>query len=484
MSYLTDRIDILFDYIGKNTDYLARNREVYDIFEGNLKPYVEKIIKESLSENYYNQIKSRVMPINLLPRFVDKIAKVYSEPPIRTSKSGQEFVDYYVEKFDLDCSMASADEFANLFKSYALEPYIDPELNEPCLRVLPSDRFLVWSDNNVDPLKPTVFIKIMGQRMVKTKEGFENRVVYYFYTKDEFLAYDSSKERYIAPGDTSGGKNIYGVIPIFYGNRSKSSILPVQDSDLLSMIKVIPVIMSDMGGAILFQCFSIIYGVDITFENLKIAPNSLWSFKSDKESLKNPIIGTIKPEADIDKVMAFVKETLAIWIESKGIKAGSMGNLTAENLASGIAKIVDEMDTSDLRRKSITSFKKEEAAFFEMLRVMHNVWVKLGLIKGQAQYLKPLSIAVEYDDPQPYMSKTEQLDNLEREWKLGTITFEYMIKQLHPDWSEGQVKELVKLKKASMTVYTEEQDELDEGDDSNTEEPKAEGKTGSSSGSY
>ena len=467
MTYLSERIDTLFEYIEAKTPYLQTNYELFDIYSGNLKPYIEQIMKESLSEQYFNQIKSRIMPINILKRLIDKLSKCYSTSPIRTSTNMQDFIDYYVDELNLDLSMNTADEFANLFKGYALEPYV--KNGKACLRVLPYDRFLVYSDDASNPLAVTVFIKIMGKKLIKnTKTGsLESRTVYYFYTNDEFLAYDSKKEVYSPAMEGNGGINPYGVIPLYYANRSKYSILPIQDTDLSAMVKLIPTILSDLGGAILFQCFSIIYGIDINFEKLTISPNSLWSFKSDKASQKDPKIGTIKPEADIDKVMMFIKESLAIWIESRGIKAGSIGNIDAQNFASGIAKIIDEMDTYELRKVSIQSFQVEEFEFFEMLLKMHNYWVSKGLIKNQQMYNGELELSIEYDEPKPYMSKTEQLDSIERELKLGTIDFETAVKELHPDWDENKVKEIVAAKKEPLEIEVKE-DDVATNDNSNT----------------
>ena len=483
MTYLTDRIDIIFDYIESKRDYLENNYELFDIYSGNLKPYVEKIMIESLSENYFKKVKSRIMPVNILKRLIDKLSKCYSTAPIRESSNMQEFIDHYVEEFNLDLSMNTADEFSNLFKGYALEPYVKD--GKSCLRVLPYDRFLVYSDDPSNPLNVTVFIKIMGKKLIKNyKNGsLESRTIYYLYTNDEFLAIDSKKEIYSPAMQDNQGINPYGIIPIYYANRSKYSILPIQDTDLSAMVKLIPTMLSDLGGAIMFQCFSIIYGIDINFEDLTFSPNSLWSFKSDKVSQKEPKIGTIKPEANIGEVMSFIKEALAIWIESRGIKAGSVGSIDAQNFASGIAKIIDEMDTYELRKVAIQSFKVEEFEFFKMLQVMHNYWVQTGKILNQRQYVGDLEFSIEYDEPVPYQTKTEQLDSIERELKLGTMDFETAIKELHPDWSEEKIEELVAAKQKPIEIKVSE-DGMAASGDTNTKGSETETTRSDSVGSY
>ena len=67
---LKDQVSELSAYIEKNKTYLSRNIELFDIHEGNLRPYVDQILKNSLSEQYYSKIKDRIYPINILKRII------------------------------------------------------------------------------------------------------------------------------------------------------------------------------------------------------------------------------------------------------------------------------------------------------------------------------------------------------------------------------------------------------------------------------
>lgn len=439
---LRERIDELLQYVKDHEEFTSHNHKMLDIYEGNLKPYVLDVMKETLSNNYYEQIKSRVLPINILRRVYEKLSKVYMNEPMRMDQKYQEFIDEYSDSMYLNQQMNNADTYANLFKGYALEPYIVD--GEPRLRVLPYDRFLVKSDDKVDPLNPTVFIKFMGsmKKLVdhgRTKE-LRDVQLYYAYTDEEFLAFDSDGQLYAPAMDENEGINPVGVIPFVYGNRSLNNLIPTIDTDVLSIVTGLAVGLTDLSGAILFQCFSIIYGVDISQANLTMSPNAFWDLKSDPQSDKTPQVGTIKPEADIDKVLEYWKNVFTFWLETKGVRVGSIGSMDAANAASGIAKIIDEMDSFEIRKQNIQYFRREEAQLWELLKIMNNYWVISGQLDGQiiGDDFAPM---VEFDDPQPSMSRREEVELTVFEIDRGILPLRKGITRLYPDLGEDELEE-------------------------------------------
>jgi hypothetical protein len=336
-----------------------------------------------------------------------------------------------------------ADTYASMFKGFAWEPHIDKDGN-PALRELSFDRFLVMSDSKESPEEETIFIKFMG---CKTSEP--DSMLLFAYTNEEFDAFylnGATAEEYLTENK---GVNLYGVIPFVYGKRQKHKLIPTLDSDMLSITKAISVMLTDAAGAQMFQCFSILYGIDISAENMKMSPNAFWSLKSDKDSDKKPVVGSIKPEADTQKVLDFVTNIFILWLETKGIRVGSMGNTSGGNLASGISKIIDEMDTYEVKNKSMEWFKKDEEELWnKKLPLIHNYWIKSGMVdasKVPALIPNPekMSIEVEFEKPTPMMSRADQIANVKSEVDLGTMSLEVAIKTLHPDYSEDIVSELV-----------------------------------------
>lgn len=289
---LKDQIPAILQYIKDSAAFTEHNASILEIYEGNLKKYVYDVMRRTLSENYFNKIESRLVPVNILKRVIDKLSKVYADDPTRTSTNYQDFIDEYTIWTKLNEKGNSADEYANMFKGYAWEPYVYK--GKPRIRTLPYDRFLVMSDDMVDPLNPTVFIKFMGKREKKNLRGRTNCNAYYVYTDQEFLAIDSDGEILVNEMGDTQGINPVGRIPFVYGNRSRIDLTPCVDSDIKQMAILLPTMLSDLGGAQLFQCFSIMYTIDVEQANLTMSPNALWDLKSDPKSDKTPQIGSAR----------------------------------------------------------------------------------------------------------------------------------------------------------------------------------------------
>lgn len=431
----------IIEYIKAHRLFLASNNQALDIYEGNLLPYVDEIMRSSLSANYYNSIKDRILPINILQRYIDKVSTTYSKPPIRYSENQKslEFVEFYSNTFHINNSGQLADVYSNLFKGFAWEPYIDKS-GIPAIREIPYNSFLVMSDSMVNPEEETIFIKFMGK-----KTSDEDSMLLFVYTDLEFDAFymnGSEASEYLAENE---GVNVIGTIPFVYGKRQKNRLIPVIDTDMLAICKALPCLISDGAGAQMYQAFSIIYGVDISTENLKMSPNALWSIKSDRESDKNPQLGVLTPTAQTDKIMEFVSTTFSLWLETKGVRVGSFGSSNGANLSSGISKIIDEMDVWELKKKSQYWFKKDEEELWnEKMPKIHNYWIKSGLLNPSM--LPPMmpenqdpEIYVEFEAPKPMISRTEEVSQIKAELELGTMTLEQAIKKLHPEMDDEDV---------------------------------------------
>jgi len=136
-----------------------------------------------------------------------------------------------------------------------------------------------------------------------------------------------------------------------YVNRSPNFLLPPEDTDTMRMTVLLPVLLSDLNYAVKYQAFSILYGINVDDQNLAKSPEAFWMFKTDPGDDNKPEVGQIKPQVDITEVIQLIVTELSMWLNSRNIRPGSVSNVSAENMVSGISKLVDEMDTSDDRQK-------------------------------------------------------------------------------------------------------------------------------------
>ena len=449
---LKDLVPQLVEHISANKDYINHNYVLNDIFNGRLLPYVLADLEKSISSSYFRDVKERMLPINILTKLIEKFSKSYADDPVRNpvdeNSSDQELIDFYEDDTQLNKQMNVAEGLSFLFKGYALEPFIDN--GEVGIRPLPFDRFLVYSTNAVNPLKMTVFIKFMGKRKIVVKDGEKDKEVFYAYTDAEFWAFDEDGDTYAPALDGNDGVNPFGVIPFYYANRG-TSLLPIQDTDILAMIKTLPKLLSDLSGSMLYNSFPIVYTTDIDTVDLQRNPNTIWNFKSDLDSGKTPTVGTITPQSDIQAVLDFIAKSLAMWLESKGLKTGGMGTADVNNV-SGISKILDEVDTLEIRKISILEMEADEKGFWEVLKAVHNHWIDSGELTGKQRFTDNFKLSIVFDEPKVFISRKELVEQVKFEVDAGFLPMNKAIEILYPDLTPDEIEERTQQQEQKLII--------------------------------
>jgi hypothetical protein len=442
--------------------WLQHNAILHDIFEGNLLEYVLKDLEAQLNPKAFNQIKHRALPVNVLRRVIDKISKIYSETPTRKVEGGKEAddkaVEYWVKQMGVNSTMSEVSSFYNLFKWSCVEPYLHN--GKPKLRSIPSDRFLFLSDDKVDPTSPTHFLKIMGHTE-------NHKAILFVYTKDEFqiMNEDGDIIKPLMDAYQNEGKNEFGALPAIYLNRSKHAVIPKPDSDTLAMTKAIPVLLTDLNFAIMYQSFSIIYGIDIDLENIQMSPNAIWSLKSDPTAPdKTPQVGSIKPTVDISETTKFIMEAFSLWMETKNVRASV--NQT-ENMASGFSKVIDEMDTSKERQSQIPVFVKAENELFKLIaNNMIPVWSKDPSFDVEMLLPQNINVEAEFPEQKPDVSEAIKIDNAIKKLRSKLTTLNFAIREANPELTEEQIEEILE---EHQGEESDDQDPTEDGDLSDQE---------------
>lgn len=432
--------NIYLKTINSYADYLKHNYVLLDIYEGRLSPYIIEDLKDQLSMQSFEQAIKRLVPINVLPKIIDKLTNIYQTSVTREVIDGndtdKESLAWYEEKTNINVQMNCANELYNLCKSTLIHPYVYDGI--PQIRVIQNDRFIVMSMDRVNPTVPTHVIIFAGRK--------NNKDIFWIYSANEFFVMDSSGDidhEEMARLGMEDGVNPYGILPFVYANQSKYNLMPIQNTDTLRMTKVIPIMLTDLNLAAMFQSFTILYGLDLNAENLKYAPNAFWFLKSDPTTDKTPQIGTIKPEVDFQEVLNLVQSELSMWLGTMGIRASSVGQLTAETFASGISKVIDEMDTYEARQKQTKSFLKAEDELWKLIfNHMHPYWVKNNLIENKALFSPSASVITNFAIQLPMQTRGQVVRDLKEEYMSGFTTRARVLKTLNPEMSNQEVEDL------------------------------------------
>lgn len=430
-------------------DYLRYNKDLLCIYEGQLLSYIEQDLRNQLNFQSYQQALHRIFPVNILTKVIDKLTNIYQTTVVREVVDGtpadEELLDWYEETMCVNEQMQCANEMYNLCKASLIHPMIYD--GKPYLRVIQNDRFVVQGQDMAMPTKPTDVILLAGQK--------DGKPLYFVYDDYSFRIYVGEETDTAMMGQYGNelGVNPFGKLPFVYTPDSKYQLMPIQDSSMLKVVKTVPVILSDLNLAAMFQTFSILYGIDVDDENIKFAPNAFWKFKSDLTTDKKPEIGQIKPQVDIDQVIRLVEAELSMWLGTKGIRPGSVGQLTAENFSSGISKVIDEMDTYEARQKQVTVFQNTESRMWDLiLNTMHPYWAQNKMIENTALFTPGAKIKTTFAVQLNMQSRGQLVKDLKEEIASGFTTKKLAISKLNPEMSEEDVLELMAEIDAERTI--------------------------------
>lgn len=461
---LQERIPDILKYIQDNSGVIKINDKLFEIYEGDLLSHVAEALSRQLDRQPYKEAMERVPGINILVKVVNKLSTLYNEPPSRfmSNDSDQELLDFYIKDMNLDSYMQDSNSFYNLFKNSAIEPYLDSK-GQPKVRVIPSNQFLVYSDDRINPTDPTVFIKFMGcdSKGVNT---------YWLYSDEEFLAItDTGSIVFDDMVDNPEGENPIGKIPFVYLNKSKHKLIPNPDTDLLSMTVLVPILLADLNFASKYQTFSIVYGIDVDIRNIEINPSALWSFKSDPQG-KEPKVGTIKPEADIVEMLTSIQTQLGMWFETRDLNAATVGNLDSQNAASGIALMIQNIDATENKKVQATYFKEVEGMFWDLLiNHFHPYWMTLNTlpIEANRRFIED-KVLVRFSEQRIIKTEEETLNNVIRKLEEGLITKRRAIRELNPGMDDREVEALLDEVGEDNRIFIEPSVKLVEEDESDS----------------
>jgi hypothetical protein len=444
-----DAAKVIVAYVKENNDRLLTNEKLFNIHEGEIGKLMREKIKKDLGDDSFAELLERVVPVNTLIQIVDKLSKIYQSEPKRTvsnknpgkAKKDQVILDSFAKMMSINTKMNTNNEFSNLYKSALMQ--IANKKNKPFAKTIANHQFLVMNLNPIDPAEADIVILLMG--MGKDKNG-DPVNIYWAYSDDQFAIYDSKSE--FRPDLLSAmgqdGTIPTGQKPFVYLNKSKNLVMPAVQSDTLDMTLLIPLLFTDNSYIAKFTAFSIMYGIDIKKKERPMSPNMFWHLQSDTDSDKNPQVGTIKPEGDIQKLLSFIFAVIDVWLSTKGIKAGAIGSLTAETAASGISKMIDLADVTDERELQTTLYADFEKEFWDLLlKKYYPFWVEQGLMDNIGTFSEDSSVLVEFPPQRALVDRGNQVDTLDKEVTAGFTSRKRAIQMLNPRMTASEVDELI-----------------------------------------
>lgn len=455
MTLIRENLDLIADYIVANRDRIATNVKLSDVLEDDIIGHVDLALKTELSQQPYQQARPRLAPVNVGRKIIRKLSSLYSEKANRdlSDPTDDKLWKFYTEEMSLDTAMSDANHFFNTHKYTALEPYVTEE-REPRLRVLPADRFLVWSDGSSDdPSIPQVFIKFMG-----VPEAGLSR--FELWSDEEVITVDMGG-KILGSNDrnfkvVSGDQNPYGKLPFIYITRSKYRIMPSPDEALFSMTVLVPLLLTDLNMISKFQSYSMMYTIDVDVNNLQYGPSNVFSFKSDQKAGTKPQVGVLSPNADIEALNQSILNQLSMFLETRNLKASSAGKATGDTAASGISLMIRNIDTTEDRKAQAVMFERAEKQLLDLVaNYMHPVWTSRGEISDLRSFSSNPSLMVKFADPAPLVTEEERIDNALKKRDNALTTQRLALAEVHPEMTQEDLDRLAEEIKDEQSTILE-----------------------------
>lgn len=457
---LVELIPDILAHVRRHEETMEFNLRLYKIDEGQIRPEIEASLKrEMISDAAFNRAKERIPSINLIKKATDKLSKVYTQSPVRTTETetDNKIMTDLSNTMAVDKVMSCVNRLINLQRMCAVEPFIQD--GKQSLRVLAAHQFLPFSDDTQNPLNMTVFIKFMGNEIKKTmsaddKDGVRNtdedsprRVgILHLYSDNEFLIIDTDGHIHtdkMAEMDApwSAGKNPIGVIPQEYYNASQFELVPFVNKTALDIAILIPKLLTDLNYAAQFQSHSIIWSKNADLSGVEIHPDTVLNLGEGNSQEGEPEIGTISPTIEIEGTLQLIEFQISTYLSSIGIKASTTGSMMPGREASGFAKAMDEGDVTAERKVQVEVFKHFEKRLWSKISKLQAYWSSQSIVDDKRKFSEKFvkSFSVKFGDMKHLVSQTETLEKVKLMKELGIISEKQILKELNPDWTPDQI---------------------------------------------
>lgn len=449
-------------FIKKNQGRLEYQEKIFTILEGNLQSLLEDKMLVDLGAKSYSSAKTRMAPINIFRKIVNKLTRIYNQTVIRTVEGGNDsdvqLLKWYEETLGVNRKFSKHNFNFNAYLYALLQIGLGEKENplsnirEPFIRSIPNHQFLIMNTSPTDPTEADIIITCMGSR--DTADGKES--IYWVYSDYQFVIINQGGKILtdLMADYEMDGVNPYDALPFTYANASQDCAMPSIQTDNLEMSLLIPLLLTDLNYAVKFQAFSVFVGIDIDDKSIEFSPNSILSFNSKPDGL-SPSFTAIKPTIDIAETLSLASSEMSLWLSSKGIRPGTIGQVGADQFASGISKMIDESDTYEAIKEQIVIYTEFEKEFWETLLFdIHPKWVAQGVVANTTLFSAGAQVITKFTQPVPLQSRGELVKDLESEVAAGFISVKKAIQMLNPELDESQVDSLIAEISADKPIIT------------------------------
>lgn len=390
-------------------------------------------ILAQIQKFYKTPEKISPVGINIVRKIVRALSTVYLQDATRIvtgSVQDQAIFSAVEDSAALPVRMKLANRYARLLGTILLRP--------------------VWRNGalDLDVLTPDILDVVTGDSpedllavmiTLFSDTGKANEIQYSFWTP-ETVQRLNYRFQLIAEEP-----NPYSVLPFIpvHATPPTNEFWQSGANDLVNVQEAINKRLTDLWHTLDFQSAGVFYvkGAKLpgnkpgvaNITGIEIGPGSIVQLPESGE------LGFAAPQAPVQDTLEAIEKLMKWAAITNGLPAGSMSLTPTEQ--SGISRIIANSELEELRRDDIAIFARVERQLFEVIRTVWNVH------NPQEKISESASLLVDFYDPKPVVSATEQI----AEWKglleLGLISPTDILLERNPDLSRADAKaELLRIR--------------------------------------
>lgn len=413
--------------------------ESFQIYGGNLRPYVQNKIKTMYPKTWDAYT---VSDYSILKKITDKKSKAYKQPPIRVLESEEDSKRYQdvVSKFGLNQAMKKLDRYYNQHKYTMMAVFQDKDSeNVPFWKFIPLEpyEFDVIKDDNGNV--KVVILSYPDQNITvgsddsgfdtliageKADEGKQTRI-YAFWTDSNHYLVKVSKDK-----NSSGSPefqmelldiptnpmnvNPYGILPFVYLPYSDGVNYPIPSnlgSQTVELNSLLSVYLTSGNMQVGQLVVSYPEGQDIQMVTQGLMTGLRMPQSKDPDAAETKA-EYISPNPNMDAHRTSIMTYAAMIMDENGIQPKKSID-QAEQFTSGIDRMLSESDVQDIVEDNQDIYTKVEEDIFKIVSLQ-------SAASGAGSYASEEMRAI-YQKPKMLVTDTEKLNNIEKMLALGLI---------------------------------------------------------------
>jgi hypothetical protein len=435
--------------------YQALNGGLYSLLK-------EAIMAEFKNPDAVQELLGRLVPINILKKVIIKLAAVYVEAPVRApvdedSDDDCELLEDYEDITKFNIRQKQANRYLELFKKNLKEIFTSDKDKKVYIKNLAPYSFEVFNVENPDKSQPDIVCKI-----VVDSDDLKQQVLHW-YSDESFWVTNGAGEvidSIMALNNNPTGKNPAKTLPFVYKCKSTDSVDPIMDDSLYRVSIAIPIVLTDLFFACKYQCWSMIYTIGVKGE-INRNPSSIIALEFSDTSVdggKDPVIGSIDPKVDSDKVIKMVEATLNLFLSSLGLSGGTLSlGTSASDVVSGVSKILDNAEVIEGKKDQQDDMLDDENMTWDKIKQLIPYWRRNQMLMDDInrEFSKLFRVSVSFKEPKPMLSDKDALDMTDKKIKMKMTTWTRELKAMYPDYTDQQVEDLKQEILDEMELYPE-----------------------------